>query len=179
MNEIRRFSAAVSSETYGLVAIGGESDSKTRHSSIENLVGKTWKELPGNLPKISRHCAASLGGNDIYIIGGHLEDKPFSDEVFLISMKANITRTAPPMKYGRQFHSCAKFGQDKIIVVGGRNYQGLLSSVEVFNTRAYLWTEPTQLQLQFGISHAQLIPDLTGYLWILCYLLCKKLVNDY
>ena len=163
---IRRFTAAVSTEAFGLVATGGESDSKTRHSSIEHLKGKTWRELPGTLPKISRHCAATLNGNDIFIIGGHLEDKPFSDEVYVINIRANITKRAKgsSMRHGRQFHSCATFGQDKIIVVGGRNCQGLLSSVEVFSIRTTQWTEPKQLQLKFGIAHAQLISDLTGYL---------------
>ena len=162
----RRFTAPASTEAYGLVVTGGETDSKTRHSSIEHLRGKTWKELPGTLPKISRHCAASINGNDIYIMGGHLENKPFSDEVFVINIRANITILAKvsSMKHGRQFHSCTKFGQDRIIVAGGRNYQGLLSSVEVFSIKTTQWTEPKQLQLKFGIAHAQLISDLTGYL---------------
>ena len=61
MKKIRRFSAAVSSEAYGLVATGGESNSKTRHSSIEHLRGNIWIELPGTLLKISRHCCLRLG----------------------------------------------------------------------------------------------------------------------
>ena len=126
--------------------------------------GNIWIELAGTLLKISRHCAVSLNGIDIHIIGGHLEDKPFSDEVSVVNIRKNITRLTKvsSMKHGRQFHSCAKFGQDRIIVVGGRNYQGLLSSVEIFDIRTYRWTEPKQLQLQFGVSHAQLIPDLKG-----------------
>ena len=128
-------------------------------------MGDTWKELPSAKLKISRHCAVSLNDYDVYIIGGHFEDQPFSKNVFVLNMRAggNISSVkGSPIKHGRQFHSCAKVGKDRIIVAGGRNYQGLLSSVEIFDIRTYRWTEPKQLQLQFGVSHAQLIPDLKG-----------------
>ena len=164
MNKLRRFSASVSTETYGLVTIGGESDSKTQHSSVEHLMGETWKELPGAELKISRHCAVTSNGIDIYIIGGHLEKQPFSDTVFVLNLKTYNIRpvTGSLMKQGRQFHSCANLGKANIIVVGGRNHQGFLRSVEVFNLRTSMWTEPKNLQLNTGISHAQLSSVPTG-----------------
>ena len=164
MNKNRRFSATVSTMAFGVAVIGGESDSKTKPSSIEHFMGDSWKELPGAKLKVSRHCAVSLNGIDVFIIGGHLEDQPFSDRVFLLSTKTNNIRPlkGSSMKRGRQFHACSNFDKDSIIVVGGRNYQGLLQSVEVFNLRTLMWTEPTNLQLSIGIAHAQLILDIKG-----------------
>ena len=166
MKNNRRFSASVSTENLGLVVIGGESDSKTRHSSVEFLMGDTWKELPSAKLKISRHCAVSVNENDVYIIGGHFEDQPFSKNVFVLNMRAggNISPVkGSPIKHGRQFHACGKVGKDRIIVAGGRNYQGLLRSVEVFNLRTLRWTEPIHIQLKDGISHAQFISSHAGF----------------
>ena len=171
MNNNRRFSASVSTESLGLVVIGGESDSKARHSSVEFLMGDTWKELSSAKLKISRHCAVSINDEEIYIIGGNLEDQPFSKNVFVLNMPAGDISPVKgsSIKHGRQFHSCAKVGKDRIIVAGGRNYQGLLRSVEVFNLRTLRWTEPIHIQLKDVISHAQFISSLAGFLNIYAF----------
>ena len=164
MKTQRRFSASVSTEAYGLIVIGGESNSKERLSSVEYLRDETWEELIGVQLQISRHCAVFMNGIGIYVIGGHFENQPFSGKVFLLDLRESKARPVKDtlMKNGRQFHSCANMGKDRIIVAGGRNHLGFLKSVEVLNLRTLKWTEPKHLQLNIGISHAQLIPGLTG-----------------
>jgi len=165
MTKLRRFSETVSTAAFGLVVIGGESDSRARHSSIEYYQGTQWLELAKPQLQISRHCAVSFDGKDIYIIGGHIEDQPFSNKVFLLNMPTKTIKELKGsfMKHGRQFHSCAVIDKDKIITVGGRDHLGFLPSVEVLNIGTLIWTEPKHLQLNTGIAHSQLISDSSGF----------------
>ena len=165
----RRFASTVKTRDGDLVVIGGESDSSsststTRHSSVEVLTDKTLSELPDVKLQISRHCAVTLNGIDIVVIGGHLDDAPFSRKTLMLRMRGSSGKLIElaPMKHGRQFHSCAAVEKDTIIVAGGRNYQGFMMSVEVFDVRLSRWTEPTQLQLKFGISQSQLVASYNG-----------------
>ena len=164
MKQQRRFSASVSTDKHGLVVIGGESNSKTRSTSIETLKDKEWTELgQSDSLEISRHCAATVNqGNDIFLIGGHYKEQRFSDQVIKLVLNKNnkieiINVKGTKMKHGREFHNCAFVDKENIIVVGGRNHSGTLNSVEVFNARTLRWTAPSQCQLNFSISHAQLI----------------------
>ena len=164
----RRFASTLKTRDGDLVVIGGESDSSststTRHSSVEVLTDKTLSELPDVKLQISRHCAVTLNGIDIVVIGGHLDDAPFSRKTLILRMRDSSGKLIElaPMKHGRQFPSCAAVEKDTIIVVGGRNYQGFMTSVEVFDVRLSRWTEPTQLQLKFGISQSQLVASYNG-----------------
>ena len=166
----RRFASTLKTRDGDLVVIGGESDSSstststTRHSSVEILTEKTWNELPDVKLQISRHCAVTLNGIDIVVIGGHLDDAPFSRKTLMLRMRGSSSKLIEPapMKHGRQFHSCAAVEKDTIIVVGGRNHQGFMTSVQMFDVRLSRWTDPTHLQLKFGISQSQLVASYNG-----------------
>jgi hypothetical protein len=69
-----------------LLAIGGESNSETRLSSIEaKRRSEQWTLHPKDLPiKISRHCAVEMQ-NDVFIFGGYVDEDPFSNRGFMLN----------------------------------------------------------------------------------------------
>ena len=160
MEERRRFSSTVSLPRLGLVVIGGESDSRTRHSTMSALRSPAhgWKEILDFAAKVSRHCSVSFSSSAIFVIGGFVEDQPFSDKVMKINLETlNAFTLTSRMKTGRQLHSCAVVDSNKIIVVGGRNYRGLVSSVEVFNVMTSTWSSPKHLEFAQAPGYGQLV----------------------
>lgn len=162
--------------TVGLVVIGGEADSKTRHSTVSTLrsLDQEWQLIPNLRIKVSRHCSVPVNSREILVIGGLLDDQPFSDKVIKIDFETFEAFTLTSrMKIGRQLHSCAVVDPKKIVVVGGRDYRGLVSSVEVFNVMTSTWTTPKYLELPQAIGYGQLIP-VTGEIICLHGVLCSK-----
>jgi len=160
MKERRKFSSLVSLPSFGIVAIGGEAISGTRHSTVSALQSPDleWQRMPYLNIMVSRHCSVSIASREIFVIGGFMDDQPFSNKVVKINLVTLEAFTLiSRMRMGRQLHSCAVVDSKKIIVAGGRNHQGLLSSVEVFNVVTSTWTAPKHLEQPRATGYGQLL----------------------
>jgi len=142
----------------GLLVVGGELNSNTRHSSAELLVNQEWKIYANFSVLASQHCSVVLDNRDMYVIGGFLENEPFSGKTLIFNLKTGNSYTIrSQMKAGRQLHSCAIIDSNKIIVAGGRNSKGLVKTVEVFYTSTSRWTEMKNLEFKIGRGYGQLL----------------------
>ena len=159
----RRFASAAAIPGSGLVVIGGESDSRTRHSSVEILTDLKWTPL-SNLPDtISRHCSVVLNHQEVVIIGGFIGDDPFSGKALIFNPESGKSYPfSSGLKTGRQLHDCALINRNKIVVVGGRSLTGFLRSIEVLNTVTGRWDELKHLELPMGGSFGRLLPAPSG-----------------
>ena len=131
--------------------IGGEENSSSLDTS-EKLT-KTGFELIQMNMKISRHCAMPIEDTTIIIIGGIINERPFSNKTFLFDTLTNTFTTGPDLMKGRQLHSCARIDGDKLIIAGGKDLRGGLDSVEILDCKKGHWNEgPILPQAIFSAS---------------------------
>ena len=131
--------------------IGGEESSKIVHRNIERLGGEPGTFLL-NEPT-SRHCAVVHRSGLVLVIGGLVGNDPFSAKVVEVGLKTYTSMhwstfwCLKCFNVGRQLHSCQMLDQSTVIVAGGRNFRGLMSSVELFDLETKIWREVKELQL--------------------------------
>jgi hypothetical protein len=159
LNEKRRFATLITLNNSTNVLIGGEVDQGIQTKSVMFLKNEKWIQVDELHKSVSRHCTVQAKDDTIYMIGGHMEFSPFSDETISFdAMNRRSTTIAAKLNRGRQLHCCARLGKNHIIVVGGRDARGALKSVETIDTRTSTkWIERKNLQLPSGISYAQLV----------------------
>jgi hypothetical protein len=169
MKEARRFSALLSMPNNSkMFVFGGETNSRTRLKSVEQLIGGHWTRTEKDLiEKVSRHCAVQISDDVIYIIGGHLGEDQFSDRIMTFNINTHSSFIInSKLSRGRQSHSCSMFETNKVIVAGGRDARGLLKSVEILNMQTSKWTDRKDLELPIAINHAQMVPHPLGKYYI-------------
>jgi len=158
-NENRRFASLTTLFNSTNVLIGGEGDKGIQTKSVMFLKNEKLIQVYKLHQSVSRHCTVQVKDDTIYIIGGHMENSPFSDETISFdAVNGRSTTIATKLNRGRQLHCCARLNENHIIVVGGRDARGALKSVEILDTRkSNKWIERKNLQLPSGISYAQLV----------------------
>jgi hypothetical protein len=150
--------------------IGGETSSTDLVSSIIELDESLDPKMTNMEFPISRHCAVFISEKEIWLIGGHTGKNQFSDQslTFDTTSKKSAFNTEKLNK-GRQLHSCAMFDSNTVILVGGRNNRGGLKSVETFDIRSSKkWIERKNLELEHGISYAELVQNPYGNFYLKC-----------
>ncbi len=108
-----------------------------------------------------------LNSTTAFLIGGRLQHKNFKSNSYLLNTAAKSKEwiQGPPLKLGRNDHSCARIRKDSsshqfsIIVVGGWG-KDLTPSVEVLDDGANEWRNGPDLP--FGIRYASLVEDPSG-----------------
>ena len=126
-----------------------------------------WSNFPPIPVPVRSHCVVTLSPTEIMVIGGNtgVEDGLETQKTFILS-ESLVWTEGPPLSKPRQGHSCGRInsifdsGRKRVIVVGGKNAQGYLKEVEVFDEDLKTW----QLgpELPFGISQAGLVEDRNG-----------------
>ena len=104
---------------------------------VFNVVSRTWSKLPfhdsctmtGFTLATSNSKVHTLGGN--WIKDGKL--KTYSNKVFSLDDDLKWCNTLPPLNIGREGATSTSF-DSFILVAGGSNIYGVLSSVEVLNS---------------------------------------------
>jgi hypothetical protein len=134
-------------------------DQGVQTNSVMFLKNEKWIQVDKLHKSVSRHCTVQAKDDTVFIIGGHMEFSPFSDEIISVdAMNGRSTTIAAKLNRGRQLHCCARLNENHIIVVGGRDARGALKSVETLEARkSNKWIERKNLQLPSGISYAQLV----------------------
>jgi len=121
-----------------------------------------WKTVYDLPMSVSQHCAVAFDEATILIIGGTVDSEPQSSKTFYFTPGAESLQLAPgsALIQGRKFHSCAKLKSSDVIVAGGSNGWGELSSVEILNRRTLRWKQGPRLPL--AISYAAMVADPSG-----------------
>ncbi len=149
-------------------------DKGIQTKSVMFLKNEKWIQVDELHKSVSRHCTVQAKDETIFIIGGHMESSPFSDETISFDAKNKRSTTiATKLNRGRQLHCCARLNENHIIVVGGRDARGALKSVETLEARTSTrWIERKNLQLPSGICYAQLVAiNPSGFFQHLSYFL--------
>jgi len=132
-----------------------------------------WEFLLPSLPGKSLYsCMVLLNSTTAFLIGGIVGEESgtksqYSPKTFLFNTEANRQEwiEGPTLKFGREFHSCARIRKDSsshqfsVIVVGGWG-KGVTPPVEVLDEGASEWRNGPDLP--FKISSASLVEDPTG-----------------
>ena len=147
------------SKTQTFLVSGGNS---SFGNTAEILTETGWSLIPKAMPyNVHYHCSVMLNSTTVFVIGG-LVNGTISNTVLLFDLGAMAWSAGQSLNNARQSHSCGKIMQGNdyaIIVVGGEN-NGIMMSVEIFNSTNNSWFYGPSLP--YGIAAAGLAEDPMG-----------------
>ena len=146
MTKKRAYAASVQLNATTLWIIGGRQSSSGRHhDSTEFLSLDSSNGVPGpKLPyALSSSCAVKIAEDQIYVIGGYATSNSRLNRVLIFNPIDRFSYIeGPSLETKRRDHVCGVMsnGQQSLIVVaGGQNGNGYISSVEIFDPSLNNW----------------------------------------
>ena len=146
MTKKRAYAASVQLNTTTLWIIGGRQSSSGRHHDSTEFLGPDSSDgVPGpKLPyALSSSCAVKDAENQVYVIGGYTTSNSRLNKVLIFNPMNGFSYTeGPSLKTKRRDHACGvmyKGQQSLIVVAGGQNGNGYISSVEIFDPILNNW----------------------------------------
>ena len=134
--------------------VTGGRDSSGYLNTGEILTADGWQYMSQPLPvNIAYHCAVLVNATTAFVIGGRQDDKLTAPMTYFFNTENEVWIEGPPLKTGRQEHSCARIQKDSqssqysVIVAGGSNSSGsgFMSSVELLEVGASEWVAGPEL----------------------------------
>ena len=143
MTTKRYAAASVQINATTLWILGGHNISNILDSSefveLDSTVGKPGPKLPY---AVSSHCAVKYK-DKVFMIGGYVGSSSYLNKVLIFNPMNDFTHIeGPSLITKRGYHACGLMSngqQSKIVVAGGRNGNGVLSSVEIFDPTVNNW----------------------------------------
>ena len=82
--------------------------------------------------EVYQHCAVPLNNGGVMVVGG-IQDGTLSNKTYIFSADLEFWYEGPELNVPRSGASCGVVNSEEIIVAGGYNNDGHLSSTEVIN----------------------------------------------
>ena len=145
---------------------------------VFDVVSRKWSKLPFHDSREMGRFTLAVMHNRLYTLGGHLrkdaKEEEYSNKVFSLDDDFKWSDTHPPLNVGR-VHATSTSFDSFILVAGGSDRNGWLSSVEVMNSSqsSSTWWEICDLPVKSGFMQCTVTHD---ELFIGCGVGTKNLV---
>jgi hypothetical protein len=160
MKKARRFGAISffpSQNSSRRLLVTGGNDNQLQ--SAEVLTSQGWEMFP--FPEnFGKHCQVVINSTTLLVIEG------MTSKTYYFNTQTNVWVPGPTLTVYRSGHSCGKIKKDmnsqemSIIVAGGSNLRGVLSSVEVLDPGSNSWRKGPALSI--AREFAQMVEDHNG-----------------
>jgi hypothetical protein len=103
-----------------------------------------WKPVQGSAPALAYHTATRLQDGTVLVVGGLAiaggKTSACKKAAHLYDPVKNVFSTAPDLKGARYHHTATLLKDGRVLVAGGRDDQGSLSTVELYDPKQKAWT---------------------------------------
>ena len=142
LNNIRRYSSGVSTNSASFLFGGDDYDSRNTYEYME-FGTNVWKNGQTSLPmsRFTNGCGVALSNQQILLIGGSTSQSYYGDNrIFSFdTLTHTFTQLSIYLKRGRKNHACSRIlNTEKVLVTGGyfrdsSHSQGTLNSAEIID----------------------------------------------
>ena len=135
-----------------------------RHLCVFDVVSRTWSKLPFHDSCEMNGFTLATSNSKVHTIGGTWikdgKEEECSNKVFSLDDDLNWCNTLPPLNIGRREATSTSFGSF-ILVAGGWDRNGYLSSVEVLNSSqsSSTWWEICDLPVKSWLMQCTVTHD--------------------
>jgi hypothetical protein len=141
-----------------VLILGGEDDNVVLDSVLEfDPTKNECKELP-SLPHPMRGMATVRWRDQVVVLGGRDKDDQVLNDVFMYDCKTGKITVLPSM-LNKRFDCCAVITGNTIVVMGGDNDDGWLSSVECFTMGGSTWKFLPSMNENRSDAVAEVLPS--------------------
>jgi hypothetical protein len=132
-------SAVIGSDIWVLGGMTGERGNRLFSIEVLDTTTSTWTTSDIEMPVGVASFEVVAAGPRIYAFGGFDADSQAMDFSAVLDTRTGEWRDLPPLPHARYAHTVTAFG-GRFYVIGGRDVDGEVSAVDVFDPSTGTWT---------------------------------------
>ncbi len=132
-------SAVVGDDIWALGGMTGERGNRLLSIEVLNTTTGTWTTSDIEMPVGVASFETVAIGSRIYAFGGFDANSQAMDFAAVLDTRSGEWRDLPPLPHARYAHTATLFG-GRVYVIGGRDLDGEVATVDVFDPRTEHWT---------------------------------------